>query len=145
MPDGTAAQGLGGFIDGGSSTLPYLPELLSAPVITAGQTVSGTIAPSNTFDLFSFQGSAGESVTISMSAATQVLDTNLFVISPSGVEIAANDDGDPVLLGSAGRTTDSIISDLLLTENGPYTIIATRYATQYGGTIGNYSLTLQNS
>ena len=145
MPDGAAAQGPGGFIDGGSSTLPYLPELLSAPLITAGQTVSGTITPSNTFDLFSFQGSAGESVTISMSAATQVLDTNLFVISPSGVEIAANDDGDPVLLGTAGRTTDSIISELLLTENGPYTIIATRYATQYGGTIGNYSLTLQKS
>ena len=145
LPDGTAIRGEGGFIDGGSNNLPYRPEVIDAPTIVSGETVTGTISPSKTFDVYSFQGVAGETVTISMSAATQVLDTNLYLISPSGIEIAANDDGDPVSLGTSGRPTDSIISGVVLPENGPYTIIATRFATRFGGTIGNYSLTLEKN
>ena len=145
MPDGRASAGAGGFIDGGSALVPYQAEAFDAPEISAGVTMSGTISPNNTFDVFSFQGAAGESVTIRMSAATQVLDTSLFLISPSGIEIAANDDGDPALLGTSGFATDSIISGVALTENGPYTIVATRYAAQFGGTIGSYSLTLHKN
>ena len=145
LPDGKASAGQGGFIDGGSSLIPYRSEAFDAPEIAAGEAVTGTISPSNTFDVFNFQGAAGETVTIRMSAATQVLDTSVFLISPSGVEIAANDDGDAALLGTSGFATDSIISGLALTENGPYTIVATRYAAQFGGTIGNYSLTLEKN
>ena len=145
MPDGGASRGDGGFIDGGSQTLPYQAEALDAPIIASGQTVSGTITPSNTFDVYSFQGAAGDTVTIRMSAATSVLDTSLFLISPSFLEIAANDDGNPALLGTAGRSTDSIISNVVLLENGPYTIIATRFGMRFGGTIGNYSLTLEQN
>ncbi|MCY4538046.1 MAG: hypothetical protein OXE52_07425 [Chloroflexi bacterium] len=145
LPDGRASAGQGGFIDGGSSLIPYRSEAFDAPEIAAGEAVTGTISPANTFDVFNFQGAAGETVTIRMSAATQVLDTSVFLISPSGVEIAANDDGDAALLGTSGFATDSIISGLALTENGPYTIVATRYAAQFGGTIGNYSLTLEKN
>lgn len=145
LPDGRASAGEGGFIDGGSALIPYQSAALDAPMIAPGETVSGTISPSNTFDVFSFQGAAGETVTIRMSAAAQVLDTSVFLISPSGLEIAANDDGDPAVLGAGGFATDSIISGLALTENGPYTIVATRYAAQFGGTIGNYSLTLEKN
>ena len=145
LPDGRASAGDGGFIDGGSSLIPYRSAAFDAPVIGAGEVMTGTISPSNTFDVFNFQGAAGETVTIRMSAATQVLDTSVFLISPSGIEIAANDDGDPALLGTSGFATDSIISGLELTENGPYTIVATRYAAQFGGTIGNYTLTLEKN
>ena len=145
LPDGRASAGGGGFIDSGSALVPYQSVAFDAPEISAGGTLSGTISPSNTFDVFSFQGAAGESVTIRMSATTQVLDTSLFLISPSGIEIAANDDGDPALLGTSGFATDSIISGVALTENGPYTIIATRYAAHFGGTIGSYSLTLNKN
>ncbi|MDE2858596.1 MAG: hypothetical protein OXN94_12205 [Chloroflexota bacterium] len=145
LPDGRASAGEGGFIDGGSSLIPYRSAAFDAPVIAAGETVTGTISSANTFDVFNFQGAAGEMVTIRMSAAAQVLDTNVFLISPSGVEIAANDDGDPALLGTSGFATDSIISGLALTENGPYTIIATRYAAQFGGTIGSYALSLEKN
>ena len=143
LPDGSAVRGEGGFIDGGSSNLPFQAEMLSAPEIAAGEQVTGTISPTNTFDLYSFQGVAGETVTISMAAATAVLDANLFLIDPVGNEIAANDDANPALLGTASRTTDAIISGFELPVNGPYTIIATRFATRFGGTIGNYSLTLE--
>ena len=144
-PNGEAFAGEAGFIDAGSSTLAYQEEAFSAPLIESGQTVSGVISADNTFDAYRFNGAAGESVTISMAAATQTLDTNVYLISPGDREIAANDDADPVLLGTAGRKTDSLISGFVLTENGPHTIIATRYANQYGGTLGVYSLTLRKN
>jgi hypothetical protein len=143
-PSGSVEAGQGGYL-GGSETLPYQPEILSAPVLVTGQPVTGVITPSNAFDVYSFAGVTGESVTISLSASSQTLDTNLFLISPSGIEIASSDDGDPVLLGATGRTTDSIISEIILPENGPYTVVATRFGTVYGGTIGGYTLTMRKN
>lgn len=143
-PSGNAVAGQGGFL-GGSETLPYQPEIESALALVSGQPVTGVITPSNTFDVYTFDGVTGESVTINMAASSQTLDTKLFLISPSGIEIAENDDGDPVLLGATGRTTDSILSEIILPENGPYTILATRFGTVYGGTIGGYTLTMRKN
>ncbi len=145
QPNGSASAGEAGFIDAGSSTLSYQDQVLDAPEILSGEPVTGVIGADNAFDLYQFFGVAGETVEIRMEAATQTLDTNLYLLSPSGREIAANDDANPVLLGASGRTTDSLISGFVLTENGPYAIIATRYANQYGGTIGFYTLTLDKS
>ncbi len=141
-PSGFALAGEAGFIDAGSGTLDYREEALSAPIIESGVPARGTISPSNTYDVYQFDGTAGETVSLSMSAVTVVLDTNLYLIGPGGVELASNDDGDPVELGLTGRTTDSRISGFVLPENGPYTVIATRYGNQYGGTIGIYELTM---
>ncbi len=144
-PADEVTVGEGGFIDAGSATLSYQAEAFAAPPIENGQIINGVISADNAFDVYRFDGVAGESVTISMSAATQTLDTNLYLISPGDREIAANDDADPALLGAAGRTTDSLINAYVLAENGPHTIIATRYANQYGGTLGAYSLTLRKN
>ena len=81
-------------------------------------------------------------MSIALRAVTFALDTNLYLIGPSGRELIANDDGDPIALGLDGRNTDSQISGYILPESGPYTIIATRYGNQYGGTIGVYELSL---
>ena len=145
QPLGAAEAGEGGFIDAGSASLAYQNEALRAPLIESGRPVTGTISAENTFDVYSFNGAAGQTVSVSMAAVSQTLDTNLYLISPGGREVAANDDGDPVQLGASGRTTDSLISGYVLAENGPYTIIATRYANQYGGTIGVYQLTLNQN
>ena len=144
-PAGAVIVGEAGYIDGGSATLAYQAEAFDAPLIASGESVTGVISAENAFDVYLFEGIAGESVTITMAAATQTLDTNLYLISPGDRQVAANDDADPVLLGTAGRKTDSLISGYVLTENGPYTIIATRYANQYGGTLGVYSLTLRKN
>ena len=80
-----------------------------------------------------------------MSANSQTLDTKVFLISPSGLEIAENDDGDPLLLGTTGRTTDSLISNITLAEEGQYVVLATRFGTIYGGTVGGYTLTLREN
>lgn len=140
QPSGFAVAGEGGFIDAGSGTLAYQEQALGAPVIESGVAVRGTISPNNAFDVYQFDGVAGETVNLSLSGVTLVLDTNLYLIGPSGRELAQNDDGDPVELGLTGRATDSRISGFELPENGPYTIIATRYGNQYGGTIGIYEL-----
>ena len=142
QPSGFAVAGEAGFIDPGSATLDYQAVALDAPEIASGASVTGAISPGNVFDVYQFDGVAGETVTIGMSAVTLALDTNLYLIGPSGRELAANDDGDPITLGLTGRKTDSQISGFILTENGPYTIIATRYGNQYGGTIGVYQLSL---
>ncbi len=142
QPSGFALAGEAGFIDAGSGTLDYQEEALSAPTIESGVPARGTISPGNAYDVYQFEGTAGETVSLSMSGVTVVLDTNLYLIGPSGAELASNDDGDPVELGLTGRTTDSRISGFVLPENGPYTVIATRYGNQYGGTIGIYELTM---
>lgn len=142
LPSGFGIAGEAGFIDAGSRTLDYQAAVLDAPAIESGISVTGTISPGNIFDLYQFDGIAGETVSIGMSAVTLALDTNLYLIGPSGRELIANDDADPVSLGLTASKTDSQISDYVLPENGPYTIIATRYGNQYGGTIGVYQLTL---
>ncbi len=137
-PDGTAVANPGGFV-GGSETLDYLSERDNAVPIVAGQPVFGSLSALNTFDLYSFEGQIGDVVTISMERSGSALDTKLFLISPSGIEIAENDDAVP------GETTNSLISDVTLTEDGTYLIIATRFATVYGGTVGGYSLTFRSN
>lgn len=143
-PSGSATPGLAGFL-GGSETLPYQQEVAAALSLVSAQPVTGVITPTNTFDVYTFDGVTGESVTLSMAASSQTLDTRLFLISPSGLEIAENDDGNPALLGVAGRTTDSIISEVILPEIGTYTVLATRFGTVYGGTIGGYTLTMRKN
>ena len=139
-PSGAATAGEAGFIDAGSRTLAYQEEAFSPPAMPIGQLVSGVITNDNTFDVYGFNGVAGDAVTISMASGT--LDTNLYLISPGDRELAANDDADPTLLSATGRSTDSLISEFVLSENGPHAIVATRYGNQYGGTIGVYSLML---
>jgi len=139
--DGNASAGLGGFV-GGSETINYQAELSSATAIPVGQEVFGNLSAANTFDVYTFEGRAGDIVTVNMSAVASTLDTKLFLISPSGIEIAENDDA---VVAGADRTTNSVINQLLLPEDGQYVIVATRYATIYGGTVGGYSLTLRQS
>ena len=132
--DGQAIADQGGII-GGSETLNYQAELASALQITDDQTVLGSITPNNKFDLYVFDGEPGDVVTIDMSATSGTLDTYLFLIDPSGVEIAFNDD--------ANETTNSLIFNVELTQEGEYTIIATHFGTIYGGTTGGYNLSLR--
>lgn len=131
---GDVVPGLGG-ITTGSESLNYQSQLASAVQIASGQTVPGSITADDKFDLYMFEGRAGDLITIDMRATSNTLDTLLFLIDPSGVEIASNDD--------ANETTNSLIADLLLAQDGEYTIIATHYGGIYGGTTGGYNLSFR--
>jgi hypothetical protein len=135
-PNGAVEFGDGGFI-GGSETIDYFPELENALPINFGQAVPGTISPNNKFDLYVFQGTAGQNIDIAMTATGgSSLDTLVFLIGPSFLELAANDDA------VIGETTDSLIDNFVLPETGEYIIIATHFGGPFGGTVGPYNLLL---
>ncbi|MBZ0303492.1 MAG: PPC domain-containing protein, partial [Anaerolineae bacterium] len=74
-------------------------------------------------------------VTVSMVATAGRLDAVLFLLDPNGFQVADNDDA------VVGESTDSLISEYTLPEDGQYTIVATHYGMQFGGTTGAYDLT----
>lgn len=139
--NGNAVAGLAGFV-GDSSSIDYQPELGSAISISSSDRLSGTLDNNNYYDLYTFNGVAGQTVSIGMSGVSGNLDTKLFLVNPNGVQVAGNDDANPALLSTSGKKTDALISDFVLPADGEYVIIATRYASQFGGTLGDYMLTM---
>lgn len=123
-----------GGILGGLETIDLASE--QAVEIAYGETVRGVIGQGNEFDLWTFDGAAGDTVTITMTRQNGSLDTQLYLVGPDGFELQANDDAN-------ADTTDAQIADFPLTADGTYTIVATSYGTIYGGTGGNYGLSLQ--
>jgi hypothetical protein len=103
---------------------------------TNNQSVNGSIRQNKKFDLYVFDGEAGQVATIGMQGRNGTLDTVLFLIDPSGTQVAQNDD-------ASGETTDSVINEFTLSADGRYTIIATHFGGLYGVTSGDYNLTLR--
>jgi hypothetical protein len=134
-PDSTTTPSDGGIIRG-VETLDFRPEIPTAPPVSPGVATAGSITQDNKFDVYSYNGAANSSVTISLNATSGTLDTTLYLISPSGQLIAENDDAVP------GENTNSLIADFTLPEDGQYAIIVTHYGALYGGTTGTYTLTL---
>lgn len=137
--DGSVRTDTGGFIGTSqridSGSLAWREQIDLAQPIVSGQPVAGSIAPDNKFDLFTFEGQAGDVVSISMVATGGRLDTALFLMDPNGFQVAENDDA------VVGESTDSLVSEFTLPQDGQYIIIATHFGMQYGGTTGAYSLT----
>lgn len=133
--DGQIIPSDGGIITGVDS-LNYTADLENALPVTAGTPLNGTISQDNKFDLYIFDGQAGDQFNIAMTRTSGTLDPSLYLIGPAGDQIAANDDAE------AGVNTNSLIANLTLPADGQYIIIATHFGAQYGGTTGTYSLTL---
>lgn len=132
---GTLTTYQGGII-GDSQTIPYREQMENAIEITSGDIVSGSITHDNKFDLYTFDAVAGDAMSVSMTASSQTLDTLLYLIDPNGVQIASNDDI------VAGTNTNSLIPNVTLSQTGTYTIIATHFGGNFGGTVGPYTLNL---
>lgn len=134
--DGRATLNNGGYLNG-SEVPDFSAELPTAPVITANQIVRGSIDATNDFDIYIFEGTAGQVVDIRMERTTGSLDTSLFLIEiASGTQVTQNDDA------VAGEATDSLIDNFVLPTSGRYLILATHFGGIYGGTSGAYQLSL---
>lgn len=131
---GRVTLGAGGIV-GGVEQLNYTTELETAPLLTPNQVARNTIDGNNVFDVYTFQGAAGNVVDIRMTRTTGNLDTSLFLISPSFFELTRNDD-------ASADVRDSLIDNFTLPEDGLYIILATRFATVNGGTTGAYELSM---
>jgi hypothetical protein len=117
--------------------LNYATEVENAQIMTTGQSLLGSIRLDHRFDVYVFDGKAGQVATIGMNAQNGTLDTVLFLLNPGGVQIAQNDDA------VGADTTDSLISGFTLSEDGRYIIIATHFGGPFGVTAGDYNLTLR--
>ena len=103
--------------------------------LTYGDTTFGEITNSNDIVEFYFSGAVGDIVTIRLSSTGGDLDTELYLIGPTGAMFAANDD--------YGVEQDSVIYRFILPVDGDYTILATRYTTSGLGGTGEFRLSLQ--
>ena len=108
--------------------------------IACGSTNSGQLANTDCFissdtsyyDVYSFDGTSGQQVTITMSSAA--FDTFLFLVEPSGSVNASTDHG------GGGGTTSRIV--YTLTQTGTWFIVAN---SNSGNQFGPYTLALQCS
>ena len=142
--DGTANAGPGGFISAGIAPLDLVNEIASP--IQSGTPVNASITQDNAFDVYAFSGQANQTVTIFMQTTSQTLDTSIYLVDQNGILLTSNDDADENLItGADQRPTDSLISNFTLPATGEYRIIATRFGTVFGGTVGTYRLTLQSN
>jgi hypothetical protein len=138
LPDGNATSRLGGVATNQSSSVNWQAEV---PVpILPNQPIIGQISDTNVFDVYSINLIQGQNITIVDAASSPTLDTKLFLVGPSGLQVAENDDAGPA--SPTQRRSDAVIANFIAAEPGTYIIIATRYGTVFGGTIGSYTLTV---
>jgi uncharacterized protein YraI len=93
------------------------PTGIFAQPISYGVTSNGSITHGGDFVIYTFQGQAGDSVTIRLTAVSGNLDTLLILTDNFGNEITRNDDIN-------GTNTNSEIANVVLTGDNYYTIIA---------------------
>jgi hypothetical protein len=96
------------------------PFTLNFPHLVAGETVVGEIANDIDTQLYTFNGSEGDTVTITMSADAEGLDTFLILLGPDGELIAHNDDAD-------AETRNSRIEAVELPLTGTYIVMASAF------------------
>jgi thiol-disulfide isomerase/thioredoxin len=139
--DAVAAAPKEGSIDVDSVEVPELVATLdpvdaaSATPIVYFQQVAGDITDEQWQDVYSFEGSAGDEVTIDMNSTEGDFDAYLVLFGPDGERIAENDDG-------PNPPYSQIVTTL--PENGTYILVATRFLERDGFTQGGYNLVVAN-
>jgi hypothetical protein len=99
-------------------------------VIAYGETRSGELTPAQPRAYWSFEGNAGDIVSISMVGSAGLGDTYLELYAPDGRLLIEDDD--------SGAGLFALISSFVLGESGTYRIVA----RAYGSGVGGYELTL---
>lgn len=136
-PDGTVSLSPAGpYTDTQVLTTPA-SEILAGPVqpIALDQPVTGVIVDQQTYQAYQFTGRSGDVLSVTMEQASGSLDTLLLLLDQAGNVVASNDDIETAV------NTNSQMNAFLPTD-GVYTIVATRYGKDVGGTEGTFTLTL---
>ncbi len=95
-----------------------------ATLISIGQTVNGEINPAGERDIYYFEGSSGQEVTIEMTRSSGNLDPYIEMYRPNGSYLAYDDDG-------AGYPNARLV--IRLPDSGRYQIVARAYASSQTG------------
>jgi hypothetical protein len=128
---------LGGQAAAGPDIVPIDPAN-GGGEISYGETVSGTLNNRYSYHDWTFQGTSGDHIIITMVDATglEQLDPKVTLLNINGRDIAANDDVGDVRPEGVGRR-DAVL-DFYLPDTAQYTIRAGRF-----GGRGDYTLTLE--
>lgn len=119
-----------------SGSVPTTPSSSTGSELAYDDFTTGFIDSTTTEIQYTFSGTEGDVVTITMVAEAGVdLDSVLKLIAPSGVTVAENDDAADLSLGRF----NSQIADFVLPQTGTYTIVATRFSGA-----GNFTLSLDS-
>jgi thiol-disulfide isomerase/thioredoxin len=105
----------------------------SAP-LTYGQTVRGTITGESVQQAYTFEGHAGDVISVRMDAR-RALEPYVVLLTPEGDYLAESSD--------FLYETYAQVQDVTLPEDGVYTVVATRYMGAIGVSAGNYTLTVK--
>lgn len=120
----------------GTENTPTQEPSTDSNVLIYGDTIRGTISQDNFAVQYTFEGIAGDVVSIRMTAVEDSLDSFLILQNSSG-EILTDNDDEP------GGIRDSLIDSFELPADDTYTIVATRYQQELGGTEGDFELSLE--
>lgn len=139
--DGTGAIGPDGPYTGERELPVPAQQIIDTPGanLTLNTPVQGVIAGEDYFQTYTFEGLAGQPISVSLTAQEGNLDTLLLVFNSSGNIIGVNDDIVPA------QNTNSSIESLILPADGIYTIMATRYGKDVAGTEGVFELVVSSS
>jgi hypothetical protein len=118
-------------VGGSSQSQPTSVPAVSETPITVGGTLSGSRV-ADVDNLFTFEGAAGDVVTITMTS--EDFDSLIRLLDPSGEEIASDDD-------SAGNL-NARLADFELPADGIYTIVASSFG---GFSSGDFEVTLESA
>ncbi|MFN8531863.1 MAG: hypothetical protein U0670_24930 [Anaerolineae bacterium] len=121
-----------------AAVVPTTSSVKGSDTGTEPIVVQGQVGNNETYS-YSFNGTAGETVTITARATDNSLDTVLELYGPSGESVADNDDhgtNDPAL-----ATYDSRVSNVRLSSTGSYTVRVRGFA----GASGSFELTIERS
>jgi hypothetical protein len=133
---GNATAGPGGLVPTTFDRNNLTNQLPNAEALTFGVPVSGAISSNSPFVVYTFQGSVGDKLRITMRNSGGNLDPQLFLLDATGNQLQRNDDV------KAGEDPNSQIDFNVQTE-GSYVVVATRYGIDFGGTTGNYELRIE--
>ena len=108
------------------------PSILTGSV-TLDTPISNSIDDAHPAVLFTYAGTAGSMIDISMTKQSGDLDAYLLVLDPKGREMARDDE-------FSTNNHDAGIRALPLPETGTYVIVATRYGQEFGESAGDFDL-----
>ncbi len=97
--------------------------------------VQGEITTDTPEALYIFEGTAGDVITVSMTADVAGVDSFLELLLPDGSTAMTDDD--------TGGNLNSLLGPYTLPQSGTYTVRATRFGQAMGGSAGPYTLLLK--
>jgi hypothetical protein len=136
QPSGEWSLSNGGVNAGLLNVSLFRNQIANADPIAVGSTVSGLITNESPARAYTFDATAGTSVNVSLEAESGSLDTFVALLGPDDSVLVSNDD--------FGDSTNSSLERTLAVD-GTYTVIATRYGLNIGGTEGEYTLALTST